>query len=436
MPHADRIRVTLVVLGDLGRSPRMQYHALALAEDLAEVVVIAYRESALPASLREHPHVSVRALPPPHAGRHRLPRPLFLLYSALRVAGQALRLSWTLLSGPAPDYVLVQNPPSLPTLPIALLAARLRGARLVVDWHNFGYSLLALRLGAQHVAVRAARLVEHAAGRRADAHLAVSEAMRGVLSAELGVADATVLRDRPAEGFAPTPDEHRGDLFTRLSGPLCLSPAEAATIAARGPGRPAVIVSSTSWTADEDLDLLLDALAEVDRVNAAGLSPPGSFPALLLIVTGDGPRRAAFEKRAAGLELSSARVATAWLEPDDYPLLLGAADLGVSCHRSSSGVDLPMKVLDMFGAGLPVCALDYGPCLRELVRHGENGLLFEDAGQLATHLLRLFEGFPSRTPLLDRLREGVRHESDERWSDAWREHARPVFAKAGTTDAR
>lgn len=60
---------------------------------------------------------------------------------------------------PTPSLLLVQNPPSIPALPMAWLAARLRGGRLVVDWHNYGFTILQLKLEApeRHWLVRLAQ---------------------------------------------------------------------------------------------------------------------------------------------------------------------------------------------------------------------------------------------------------------------------------------
>ena len=70
---------------------------------------------------------------------------------------------------------------------------------------------------------------------------------------------------------------------------------------------------------------------------------------------GRGPQRAAYEARMAGLDLVHVALRTLWLEPGDYPLLLGSADLGVCLHASSSGLDLPMKVCGC-GCGAGVLA--------------------------------------------------------------------------------
>jgi len=122
--------------------------------------------------------------------------------------------------------------------------------------------------------------------------------------------------------------------------------------------RPVLLVSSTSWTPDERFDILLDALSKYEQ---AARAAAGRLPKALVLVTGRGPQRAEYMATVRRLEKEWewVRCRSLWLEAEDYPRLLGAADLGISMHASSSGLDLPMKVVDMFGCGLPVCALNF-----------------------------------------------------------------------------
>jgi beta-1,4-mannosyltransferase len=88
-----------------------------------------------------------------------------------------------------------------------------------------------------------------------------------------------------------------------------------------------------------------------------------------------------------------------------------------------------MKVVDMFGAGLPVAAVDFA-ALPELVRDGENGVVFRDAASLARALVRLFDGFPDApaSQRLAALRGGVAKTFASRWEDNWAAVAAPLFA--------
>jgi beta-1,4-mannosyltransferase len=128
--------------------------------------------------------------------------------------------------------------------------------------------------------------------------------------------------------------------------------------------RPALVVSSTSWTEDEDFGILIAALSQYEQqARLQGEHDSGHLPKLLVIVTGKGPLRERYMREILEVEEARhwewVRCRSLWLEPEDYPLLLGSADIGVSLHTSSSGLDLPMKVVDMFGCGLPVLALDF-----------------------------------------------------------------------------
>jgi beta-1,4-mannosyltransferase len=419
------LRVAVVVLGDVGRSPRMLYHARALADWGAMVDLVGDAGSPLPPLVGTHPRITCHLMrSAPRRVTPNLPRLLFLGAALPRVGLHVWRWLWLQLAVlPRPDVLLLQTPPAIPTLVVGWLIARWRGARLVIDWHNFGYTMLGLAVGHTHPVVSLARRYERWAGHRADAHLCVSRAMQQALAQRWGI-QATVLYDRPAAEFTPTPPAQRVELFQRLAAQLSLPPPG---YQPEAPDRPALIISSTSWTADEDFDLLLDAVVRCEDLMTCA---DRRVPNLLVLITGEGPRRAHYDARLAQLRLRRIQLRTLWVPAADYPLLLGAADLGVSLHRSSSGLDLPMKIADMFGAGLPVCALDYGPCLRERVRHGDNGLLFTSAAQLAEQLCELFTGFPGNTPLLDQLRHAVVAERMERWADGWQRDALPVIAGA------
>ena len=78
-------------------------------------------------------------------------------------------------------------------------------------------------------------------------------------------------------------------------------------------------------------------------------------------------------------------IRAAWLEAEDYPTLLACAEMGICLHTSSSGVDLPMKVVDMFGVGIPVAAVGFR-ALGELVKEGVNGVVFKTAEELGNIL--------------------------------------------------
>jgi len=424
MSSGARTRITVVVLGDLGRSPRMLYHARSLGDTDTDVDLVGYVTHALPRAVAEHPRVHVHRLWAPSTGAGaRLPRLAFLVYALWRALRQTLELSWVLLVRvPRPSVVLVQNPPAIPTLLVALVVCRLRAARLVIDWHNLGHAMLGLTLGVAHPVVRAATVYERTFGRAADAHLCVSRAMRAALAERWGIPNAVVLYDRPADVFVPTPADTRQALFRRLGADL--DPR----LASDGPDRPALVVSPSSWTVDEDIDLLLAALVDLDRrlLLSMGVARAPA-PRIVVALTGDGPLRARYLPRIGALALSAVAIRTLWLDAADYPGVVGAADLGVSVHRSASGFDLPMKVADMFGAGVPVCALDYAPCLREQIDDGTTGVLFTSADELATHLERLLGEYPARTTALDQLRAAVVARESIRWADAWKENARPVL---------
>jgi len=411
------MRAVVVALGDLGRSARMRYHAQALAANGVDVDLVGLEGTPLPRAITEESRITVHRIAPPRfRARGGMTGSSYAVAGLLGAARVSFRLWRTLKRLPRPELVLVQNPPAFPTLAVVWFSLRRRGVRFVIDWHNLGYTLLQLHLGQWHPAVRLARWFERRDARRADANLSVSRGLAAFLESRFHVKHAQVLYDRPASAFAPIEradrERFRQALFSRLG-------IRASTVG--------FIVCPTSWTEDEDFDVVIDAVMHLEeRVRGweAGNSAR-RFPELVILVTGDGARRAEFERRFAGLPARRIQLRARFLEPEDYPRVVGSADLGLCLHRSSSGLDIPMKIADLFGAGVPVCALDYGACLAERVRHGDNGLLFSTGRQLADVIFDLFEQFPGDQKALDRLRNGARKLARPTWEEGWTREARP-----------
>eukprot|EP00003_Mantamonas_plastica_P027335 TRINITY_DN5843_c0_g2_i2.p2 TRINITY_DN5843_c0_g2~~TRINITY_DN5843_c0_g2_i2.p2 ORF type:complete len:123 (-),score=40.56 TRINITY_DN5843_c0_g2_i2:237-605(-) len=121
-----------------------------------------------------------------------------------------------------------------------------------------------------------------------------------------------------------------------------------------------------------------------------------------------------------------------FLATSDYPLLLGCADLGVCLHTSSSLLDLPMKVVDMFACGVPVCAKAYD-CLSELITPGTNGLLFNDHEELTEQFVQLIttDDTPQGMGLvtLEQLQENVMDFRSLSWEEHWDEVALEVLQR-------
>ncbi|GBE78651.1 Chitobiosyldiphosphodolichol beta-mannosyltransferase [Sparassis crispa] len=464
-----------------------------------ETFLVGYSGSKPIPSLLSIPHVNFLYLSAPPAYLALLP---FWLSAPRKVIHQVVSILHALLvSIPnPPEFIVVQNPPSIPTLALVWFVAKIRGSKVIIDWHNLGYSILALKLGERHVFVKIAKWFERYFGRSAYAHLFVTHAMREFLVKEWDLkGHKAVLHDRPPAHFHRASPAEIHELFLRLAPALStpsltsflppfsppystpftatptsstltsipqsptpdlseLSDTDFALGGAAAPtlraDRPALLVSSTSWTPDEDFRMLLAALEMYERRARARSHEQARerrLPKVLMVVTGKGPLRAKYMRRIEKMQRGDAaqepwrfvRCISMWLEAEDYPRLLGSADLGISLHSSSSALDLPMKIVDMFGCELPVCALGFA-CLDELVKDGVNGLIFNDAAQLADQLETLLTSYPSshalatlrasleQTPAAGTPSDGQRRASGAEhwewgtWSQNWNSVVRPL----------
>ncbi|XP_071651528.1 chitobiosyldiphosphodolichol beta-mannosyltransferase-like isoform X2 [Temnothorax longispinosus] len=409
--------VCVLVLGDIGRSPRMQYHAISFAREGFTVDVVGYPGSPPRREISENARVRLHYLRPPPDLQNSVPR---LLCYVVKVVWQTADLSWLLLRKRISDSLITQNPPAIPTIPVCWFYCVLIQAQFTIDWHNYAHSLMALSLGENHVLVRLARRIETTFGRRAKNNFCVTKAMKEDLEKKWAI-QAKILYDRPTDKFRPITVAEKDEFLCKLTEKYDIS-------VPCSPRRFGFIVSSTSWTEDEDFSILLNALQEYeDACEASELN----LPDLICAITGKGPLKDFYMAIINLKNWKHVTVKTPWLENEDYPKILASADLGVCLHTSSSGLDLPMKVVDMFGCRLPVCAYNFN-CLSELVRHNENSLVFADEKELAEQLKMWFRDFPNNETqrhMREKFQENMfaSQQNHNDWHENWKFNVLPCF---------
>ncbi|XP_074647235.1 chitobiosyldiphosphodolichol beta-mannosyltransferase-like [Tubulanus polymorphus] len=421
-----RQRVCVMVLGDIGRSPRMQYHSLSLADNGYCVDVVGYGGSIPHEEFRNNDHIQQHIMGEPPKLVNTLPR---FVGKILKGAWQAVILLVTLSRLKRTEVIFSQNPPAIPSLAMCLLVSFVKNCKFVIDWHNYGYTILGLSLGQKHPLVKIAYWYEHLLGRFADENICVTDAMKDDLKMNWNIT-ADTMYDRPPIMFHETEVKDQHELFSRLSKEYpCFAASNgnanetAFTQDIDGnislkESRPAFIMSSTSWTEDEDFSILFKALEDYELK-----AKKKKLPKVICAITGKGPKKAEYQKLIAEKSWNVVSIITPWLEAEDYPTLLGSADMGVCLHMSSSGLDLPMKVVDMFGCGLPVCAIQFA-CLHELVKHEENGLVFNSAQQLTTQIQDLLSDFPEKTTL-NQFHKNLKTFQSTRWTETWNDIVLP-----------
>ena len=512
--------IVVVVLGDVGRSPRMQYHTRSLLEQGYYVSLVGYDgEDLIPDLQQSQSHQQnqnetaqqrlnvVRFTPycPPtwlkqYKLRGKIPIGL-PIYLIIRLFGLLFGLIYALwfrvpvrksISGdnammPPVQCILVQNPPSIPLLLISYIYC-ITHSRMVkiqttpttrtteqkkfhivrpgfiIDWHNLGYTMF--DTPPNHPITKIAKLYEQFLAPLSDGNLCVTHAMKDYLIKEFYIRNEKlkVLYDRPPEFFHCTSLEKKHDLMMKLRNEMEVScpkmkemrlecshesdDVEECTLFTKSfvrngtkvihpqENQPILLISSTSWTPDEDFSILLDALVELDSniVRMMKEIDGKNSPHFVVIVTGKGPQKEMYKAKINQLKLTNISIITMWLEAEDYPILLGCADMGISLHLSTSNLDLPMKIYDFFGCEVPVCAVGF-PCLDELVKDDENGRIFTSSTELSSQLCNLCCGKErdqeddcKLVGDLSRYRRNIRDIS--RWRENWILNAHDIIKES------
>ena len=438
----EHFNVAVLVVGDLNRSPRMLNHCLSLTdsfEEINEVSLIGFNGGDIRSDISTNPKIKQYYISQGlNKLLRKLPRFLFIFVALIKIITQVLSLLWILFRIPKFKFLILQNPPGIPAMLICWIVCKIRGSKFIIDWHNYGYTILKVNNRPQFL-VNLACKYEKYLGKKSDVNFCVSQAEKRDLKKEFGI-EAVCLPDRPVKGLFKFLNENEAnELYKKY--PNELSSLIDSHLPENKNNKPIVMISSTSWTPDEDFSLLLDSFIKTEEMILEDIEDKDQkslvnmtkdkIKKILFLITGRGPLRDKFMKKVAEAKLKYFEVKSIWLESDDYPKLLSLVDLGISLHYSSSGIDLPMKVVDMFSGCLPVASIYYDTIV-ELVEENKNGFLFKNDKDLCKILKNVIVEYSTtgKCEKIDKFRENLHKDLDKNdWVSQWKQRVIPSLKK-------
>ncbi|MFI6005400.1 glycosyltransferase [Streptomyces sp. NPDC051366] len=169
-----------------------------------------------------------------------------------------------------------------------------------------------------------------------------------------------------------------------------------------------VVASVGRLAFEKGVDLLLDAWAEA--------AP--QHPDWVLRIYGAGVEEPALQAHATALGLDTS---VQWMGSTDD--VLGALRGASVFAQASRAEGFPITLLEAMATGLPVAAFDCAPGVREIVEHGEDGLLARlgNTMELAGHLDVLMSDRELRDRLGDNAFRSVQRYSSAEITDRWEE---------------
>jgi beta-1,4-mannosyltransferase len=344
-------RVVLIVLGDIGRSPRMQYHAYSLSnlETVNEVILLGYDGELCMKAIEDKQKIKqVRFLVPT------FPLPVDAQNSSIGVLFKGFNLLFQIFKEllridlSSVNLIIIQNPPCLPAVIISIFLSLFYSTKVVIDWHNLGFKMLEEKYGRETLLSNISKWLEFFISHHCYAHICVSNSMKSWLQDKFFL-HPIVVYDRPFKIFESSSTEldrkhnllvkyqfNDQILFPHLVANDSSLPLNHATISTdiiennvvnRKDGAH-ILVSSTSWTADEDFDMLLDSMILLNLrlfnirqkiISSSKESDPKLWPQrIVLFITGKGELKNAFIEKVKKLESENAldyvAIRCLWLE--------------------------------------------------------------------------------------------------------------------------